>query len=203
MQDNSIDIVDTYLTEGERPRGHRVRRPSGRPRAIHVAGAACLAAACVAAALVLLLPAGAGAAPSVSSVAQLAARGPSSPPPAANPRDPVDWLDQRVGRARFPNWSLRFGLTAVGQRIDRVAGRRVVTVYYQRGRAPAIAYTLVGGPALARPTARVDRAGALELRVLSVAGRLVVSFRRDRHTCVLSGMGVTAPELERLASASR
>jgi hypothetical protein len=34
---------------------------------------------------------------------------------------------------------------------------------------------------------------------MSVNSRLVVTWRRAGHTCVLSGMGVTADELEQLA----
>ncbi len=173
-------------------------RPARRRRVIAGAGLAGAAAA-LAVALVLLLPAGAPVAPSVADAASLAVRGSASSAPASDAKAPDAWLDQRVGRVYFPNWSWRFGWTAVGQRVDRLGGRRMVTVYYE-GHGTSVAYTIVSGSVLARPASRIDHSGGLEIRVLSVDGRLVVTWRRDGHTCVLSGMGVTAPELERLAA---
>jgi hypothetical protein len=75
----------------------------------------------------------------------------------------------------------------------------MVTVYYQR-RYTQIAYTIVSGRSLPVPPGKVVHVGTERLRTLSVNGRLVVTWRRAGHTCVLSGMGVTAEELERLAA---
>jgi hypothetical protein len=109
-------------------------------------------------------------------------------------------LEQGVGRVYFPNWGDQgLGWAAVGQRSDQLRGRRVVTVYYQ-GHGTQIAYTIVSGPALPFPAGTVVRKGAERLRTLSVRGRLVVTWRRAGRTCVLSGMGVTANQLEQLAT---
>ena len=43
-------------------------------------------------------------------------------------------------------------------------------------------------------------ANGTELRTLTLNGRQVVTWRRDGDTCVLSGTGVTAAELQKLAA---
>lgn len=75
----------------------------------------------------------------------------------------------------------------------------MVTVYYE-GHRTEIAYTIVSGPGLPVPAGTVVPRGSERLRTLSVDGRLVVTWRRAGHTCVLSGMGVTADQLEDLAA---
>ncbi len=104
-----------------------------------------------------------------------------------------------MGRVYFPNWLKPFGWAAVGQRSDQLAGRRIATVYYQ-GHYTTVAYSIVGGSALSRPAGQRVRVNGVPMRAFSIDGRLVVSWRRRGHTCVLSGMGVTAAELEQLAS---
>jgi hypothetical protein len=104
-----------------------------------------------------------------------------------------------VGDVYFPDWARRFGWRAVGQRTDHLKGRVAVTVYYQwHGRQ--LAYTIVGAPALKTPSASVRMLNGTELRTLQLGGRLVVTWRRDNHTCVLSGKGVPASELQQLAA---
>ena len=58
----------------------------------------------------------------------------------------------------------------------------------------------MSGPGLPVPAGPVVRKGDERLRTLSVDGRLVVTWKRAGHTCVLSGMGVTADELQQLAA---
>lgn len=225
MEDNSERSVDAHETPDSEPRELRAaaaihdaaaavrapdrlrarieadrRRatPRGRRRTVYGIGLASAVAA-VALALVLLLPAGTPGAPSVSEAAALAVRGSAAAAPSSDPQAPDARLDQRVGVLYFPNWSWRFGWTAVGQRSDVLSGRKMLTVFYQ-GHQSTIAYTIVSGSVLARPDGSVRHLGRLELRLLSVDGRLLVSWRRDGHTCLLSGMGVTATQLERLAA---
>ena len=63
-----------------------------------------------------------------------------------------------------------------------------------------VAYTIVGVPALSQPKASVTQKNGVELRTLKVDGRTVVTWRRDGHTCVISGPGLSATDLQRLAA---
>jgi hypothetical protein len=182
--------------EADRPRAVAAAR---RRMALYSATVASSAAIVLVLAL-LLLPASRPGGPSVSEAATIAVRGPTGPGPGPDPHSPLARLGQSVGRVYFPNWGYQgLGWAAVGQRSDQVRGRRMVTVYYQ-GQGTQIAYTIVSGPGLPVPPGTVVRRGAERLRTLSVDGRLVVTWRRAGHTCVLSGMGVTAEQLEQLAA---
>ncbi len=168
------------------------RAGARRPRLIY-GGALAGAVAAAVAALVLLLPGGTPGSPSVSQAAALALRGPTMAAPLArNGR-----LNRDVGVVYFPNWS-RLGWLATGQRVDRLVNRLAVTVYY-RGEGHQIAYTILDAPALpwARSTGWSLR--GVELQSFSSRGRMIVTWRRNGHTCVLSGAGVSARMLSRLA----
>lgn len=177
-------------------------RPSARVaarRRAGYAGALASALAAVIVALVLVLPGGAPGAPSVSQAAALATRGPSSPAPAPDPSHPTVNLGRNIEDVYFPNWSTKLGWRATGQRADRINGRLALTVYYGwRGRT--VAYTIVGAPPLSQPAAHLTNLNGTELRTLSLDGRLVVTWRRGAHTCVLSGVGVPASVLQQLAA---
>jgi anti-sigma factor RsiW len=180
--------------EAERPgRAVRTRRQLG------YAGALSAALAVIVLALVLLLPGGAPGAPSLSQAAALAARGPAAPAPAPDPDRPQRQLGQNLERVYFPNWTSRFGWQAVGQRTDQIDGRPAVTVYYQ-WQGKRIAYTILGAPPLSQPAAQVTRMHGVELRTLRLDGRLVVTWRRAGHTCVLSGAAVSPAQLQQLAA---
>jgi hypothetical protein len=184
----------------------RARIEAARPtrsvvarRRLVYAGGLAGALAAVALALVLVLPGGTPGAPSISDAASLAARGPTQAPPAPDPMRPESMLHQNVGEVYFPNWGRSLGWRAVGSRTDRLGGHQAVTVYYQ-WREDRIAYTIVSAPALAKPAAQRIWLHGTELRTQSQNGRVVVSWYRAGDTCVLSGRGVTAGELQKLAA---
>jgi hypothetical protein len=158
-------------------------------------GALAGAVAAAVAALILLLPGGAPGAPSVSQAAALALRGPvmAAPVPARGGAR----LKQDVEEIYFPNWSW-VGWRAVGQRKDRLGHRLAVTVYYQHG-AKRIAYTIVASPALHWPGMAEHRLHGVEFQSFASGTRLIVTWRRAGHTCVLSGSGVSAAALSKLA----
>jgi anti-sigma factor RsiW len=177
-------------------------RPTGRVvarRRLVYGGGLAGALAAVALALVLLLPGGTPGAPSISDAASLAARGPTQGPPAPDPIHPEAVLHQNVGEVYFPNWGRSLGWRAVGSRTDRLGGHQAITVYYQ-WREDRIAYTIVSAPALAKPAAQSTWLHGTELRTQTQDGRVVVSWYREGETCVLSGSGVTAGELQKLAA---
>jgi hypothetical protein len=177
-------------------------RPSRRTaarRRIAYGGGFAGAFAAIALALILILPSGTPGAPSVSEAAALAVRGPNQPAPAPDPSSPTARLGQSVGDVYFPNWASRLHWRAVGERTDRLGGRQAVTVYYAWGNA-RIAYTIVGAPALAEPSAAKTWLNGTEMQTVTLNGRLVVTWRRAGDTCVLSGSGVRAAELQTLAA---
>ena len=193
--------------ESERaPTALRARIEAGRPtkrtrtrRRIAFAGGLAGALAVVALALVLVLPGGTPGAPSVSDAAALAVRGPSQAAPVPDPSNPGVRLSQNVGDVYFPNWTGSFHWRAVGARTDQLDGHQAVTVYYDSN-GKRLAYTIVGSPALAQPSAHRTWRDGTELRTLTKDGRLVVTWRRGNVTCVLSASGVTAAELQKLAA---
>jgi hypothetical protein len=177
-------------------------RPSGAARTrrrLVYGGATAAAFAAVVLALVLAVPSGTPGSPSVSDAAALAARGPVQAAPAPDPSMPGARLHQSVGDVYFPNWTSQFGWKAVGARVDKLGGRTAVTVYY-RWKGDTIAYTIVHSPSLAEPPANASTSGGTELRTLELNGREVVTWRRAGDTCVLSGAGVKAAELQKLAA---
>jgi ribosomal protein L34 len=188
------------------PERLRARIEAARParkvvarRRLRYAGGLAGALAALALALVLALPGGAPGAPSVSDAAGLAVRGPTQAPPTPDPTSPGATLHQNVGEVYFPNWDRKFGWRAVGARTDQLGGHKAITVYYQ-WHNHRIAYTIVSEPTLAQPAAHRTWLHGTELRTLTHNGRLVVSWYRAGDTCVLSGSGVKAAELQKLAA---
>ena len=130
--------------------------------------------------------------PTVPSVVALASRGPAAPPPAESAAAPRRLLDARVGTVYFPNYQASRSFVAIGQRTDRIADRLAVTVFYERDGA-RVAYSIVSGPPLSEP------AWSGGYRSLVLGRRIVVTWRRGGHTCVLSATGVSDRVLLTLA----
>ncbi len=189
------DVAPVQLRARIEAQRHRANRP--RTRAFY-GGALTAAAAAVALAVILLLPGGAPGAPSVSQAAGLAVRGPSMGAPSIAQTRGYMQLNQDVQELYFPNWARR-GWTAAGQRSDGLAGRQAVTVYYDHG-GTRIAYTILSTPALKRPGAQTRWVDGTKLQSFRLDGRVVVTWRRSGHTCVLSGTGVSPQVLSQLAA---
>jgi anti-sigma factor RsiW len=148
--------------------------------------------------LALLLPGGAGG-PSVVEASELAAQPAETAAPGPVPLEPA-LLDASAEGLAFPNWAEEFGWRATGIREDEIDGRRAVTVFYEKeGRR--IGYTIISGDAIDPPdeASTADRDG-VTLRGLSADGRVIVTWPRGGHTCVLSGTGVEAETLLDLAA---
>ncbi|MBV8430091.1 MAG: hypothetical protein JO244_02940 [Solirubrobacterales bacterium] len=176
-----------------------LRRPARPPRRRLVFGGALAGAvAAVVAALVLLLPGGTPGAPSVSQAAALSLQGPVMAAPLPDRTHPTVKLRQDVEEVYFPNWS-SLGWRAVGQRVDRFGHRMAVTVYYQHA-GVRIAYTILAAPALRWPGTPTQWIGQVKLQSFGSGKRVVVTWRRDGHTCILAGSGVGAQALAELAA---
>jgi anti-sigma factor RsiW len=183
--------------QGRRPRAHSGRRPALR-RALGLASA--LALTGVATALVLL--GGARPAPTVAEAAVLG----SLPPTAPVQKPPEDHTihvmlpHARAAGLPFPYWEDRFGWRAVGLRRDRIGGRLLTTVLYAR-HDQRLAYTIVAGSALPNDAGAgvTVRLGTV-LHSVSIGRRVVVTWLRRGHTCVLSGTGVAVDALAALGA---
>ncbi len=134
---------------------------------------------------------------SVDSVLAVATRPPAG---VAAIGAPGPLLDEEFEGVRYPNYAARFKWQPGGVRADEVKNRATRTVFYRKG-TTTIAYTIVAGDALPEPSDGVaTRREGVELRSLRRDGRNVVTWRRQGHTCVLSGAGVSQDTLQELAS---
>jgi hypothetical protein len=177
----------------ERGRAPRAPRRRFAPlRGALVAGTAAVLA------LVLVLPGVLSGSLSVTEAAAFAEKPPTQPAPAGVPGTP-QLLRAEVDDVPFPNYAKKFGWKAVGARHDKSSGHDVTTIYYRKdGRT--IAYSIVSGDALHRPSsARSTARGGKEYRILRADARTVVTWERGSHTCVLSASHVSPSELVALA----
>jgi anti-sigma factor RsiW len=178
--------------QGRRSPAHSGRRPAPR-RALGLASALALTGLATA----LVLVGGASPAPTVAEAAVIGAL----PPTAPVQKPPEDHtIHVMLPRARaaglpFPYWEDRFGWRAVGLRRDRIDGRLLTTVIYAR-HDQRLAYTIVAGSALPNDArAGVTGRDGTVLRSVSIGRRVVVTWLRRGHTCVLSGTGVAVDAL--------
>jgi anti-sigma factor RsiW len=176
--------------------GLGARRSRGRqlvPR-LALAGTAAVVGAIVAA---VLLTGGPGA-PTVADAARLAAEPPAQPAPA-----PAGQAGMRlaigVNGVAFPDFARAYGWQAVGVRHGRIDGRDATVVYYRKG-GRRLAYAIVAGSGLQPPSdGQTEVRRAVPYRAVRLNDRLVVTWRRAGHTCVLIG-DAARPELVKLAS---
>jgi hypothetical protein len=151
-------------------------------------------------ALVLTLVAlgGGEASLTVADAATLAAR-PATVSVPEPPHDRATLPHLRGAGLPFPYWEDDFGWKATGVRSDVVDGRALTTVFY-RSQGRRIAYTIVAGARLpAAPGAETVSRSGIVVHVLPGHRRLVVTWLRRGHTCVLSGTDVPLDALLKLA----
>jgi len=183
------------------PLALRLRRRALAERSQRRPAAFALGLAGVLAALVLMLGSlgGGQGVLTVAEAATIAARPPTAV--VAEPRDDAASLPQvSAAGLPFPYWEDRFGWVATGARNDDVGGRRLTTVFY-RSHGREIAYTIVpGAPLHAVAGARTTERSGVVVHSFVNGGRLVVTWERRGHTCVLSGTGVSVDALSKLAA---
>lgn len=178
------------------------RRPArrggrGRPRWLlpRVATAVVVAAA-IAIVAAVLFDGGPGA-PTIAEAAQFAAAEPSG----AAPRSLGDGarLAVDVEGVVFPDLLRSYGWQAVAVNRGRIDGREATAVVYEKG-GRRLVYVVVAGDALPWPPGGESTTrNGVRLDTLRIDGRLVVTWRRLGHTCVLIG---DAPRSELLTVAS-
>lgn len=110
-------------------------------------------------------------------------------------------LNVSVDGVPFPYWEEKFGWRASGARRDTVAGHTVQTVFYTAKGGARIGYAIVSGtPAPAVSGGVVRWRDGTPYRLVNVGGVQVVTWTRGGRRCVVSGRGVSAQDLLRLAS---
>ncbi len=177
------------------------RRPKRRlPRPL-LAGATALATLVVA--LVLTLGGGGGPAPIVQDAAALTLRPATAPPPAES-HARRGQLAAAVEGVAFPYWEESLGWRSNGTREDRIDGRPVMTVFYVDARGQRLGYAIAGGgdgwgSVLRESGGSVHWRHGTAYRLLRLHGAQTVVWLRSGRLCVLSGRGVPAATLLRLA----
>jgi anti-sigma factor RsiW len=179
---------------------HRRERDTARRRlrwaVPRLAVAGTLAA--VAIVVAVALSGGPAGGPTVADAARLAARPPSAPAPPRLDHSPAK-LAARVDGVVFPDLLRSYGWRAVGLRRDHLDGRDATVVSYAKG-GSRIAYVIVSGPGLARPSgAQTTVRRGVELQTLRLNGQPAVTWQRLGHTCLLTGTS-SRGELLTLAS---
>lgn len=134
----------------------------------------------------------------VADAATLAAR-PAIAAVSEPPEDRATLPSLGAAGLPFPYWEDRFGWKATGVRADDVDGRVLTTVFY-RSDGRRIAYTIVPGTRLpAVPGANTIIRSGVVVHVSTDNRRLIVTWLRRGHTCVLSGVDVPLSTLTALA----
>jgi hypothetical protein len=177
----------------------RARRGARSPVGLRLglAGGGLLAGG--AAALVLALS-GAGSALTLQRETALTLRPATLAAPGESTRQRTQ-LDAAVEGVPFPYWQDRFGWRSSGARRDTLAGRTVQTVFYTSSSGARIGYAIVSGtPTNAVSGGIVRWRDGTPYRIATVHGAPVVTWLRGGRRCVVSGRGVSAQELLRLAS---
>jgi hypothetical protein len=169
----------------------RIKRRSSAPR-LALAGGLAVVAAVVAA---IVLTGGPGG-PTVADAARLASKPPTGQAPAAISSTK---LSAGVQGVAFPNFARWAGWQTQGVLHGKVDGRDATVVFYRKdGRR--IAYAIVAGSELPEPSeGQVTNRYGVDYQTLRLNGRLVVTWPRGGHTCVLIG-DATRAELVKLAS---
>jgi len=127
----------------------------------------------------------------VLEVVALHDRGSEGPPPSPLP-DPGD-------RDGFADFAARAHWAPSGSREDRLEGRVISTVFWDRA-GRRVAYSAVSGAPVDAPddARRTGRRGVL-LRSFGVGGRTAVTWNENGHTAVISAIGISRAALYNLA----
>jgi len=185
--------IESMVAERTGPRGR------GRgARRLSLVGAPAVCALVLA--LVLVLSSGGGSTLTLSKTVALTLRPATMSAPAQSPGD-GSMLAVAVDGIAFPYWEGSFGFRATGERVDRLDGRTVTTVFYADTDKRWIGYAIVAGAPAPHVSGGVLRSRAgTQYRVSTEDGAQVVTWLRDGRLCVVAGHGVSPGTLLALAS---
>jgi hypothetical protein len=176
----------------------RAGAPRRRRRKLAFGGAVAAAAAAVALALVLTLPGDVLGGPTIVEASELAAQPATMPAPLQDAARPK-LLKKQVEGVPYPYWDdLKW--EASGSRADELDGRRITTVFYNRG-GKRVGYQIIPGKRVAPPVATDQQTiDGTVFRTFKANDTTIVTWVRGNHTCVLSSRGVPSQVLVKLAS---
>lgn len=157
-------------------------------------------AAIACAVVLIVIIAGGSAAPTIAQAASLGARPAMLPAPTHNTSKPA-LLKITTAGVPYPYWEDEFGWRAIGVRNDKLGGRKTTTVFYRNGHGQRIAYSIVSGGTLSYPKQSTwQTRHGVHVDISADGSRTIVSWQRDGHSCVLSGVNVRPAALVALAS---
>lgn len=174
----------------------RRRRPRLRLRVL-LPGATALAA--VAAAAIAFGGGGSAPGPNLLQTARLAL----APPTMAAPAEDLahqDRLGVAVEGISFPYWDHTIGWRTLGRRSDTLAGRRIVTVFYEGHAGSQVGYTIVPGSPVPVGGGRTVEFDRVRFTLLAEGQARLVTWLRAGHTCVIAGRSVGYKTLLTLAT---
>jgi hypothetical protein len=176
------------------------RRSRGRWR-FEAAGAL----VAVAAVVVLVIVTSVGRSPahtiSLTEAAALALAPPDGAAPAHSASNPALLRVSSDGVA-FPAWT-GSGWHATGTRHGSIAGRAVTTVYYADAAGRRVGYAIVAGRSAEQLPGGVPVLySSADYRLYVQGDQQVLTWHHEGRLCVVSGRGVGAAELLRLAGAA-
>jgi anti-sigma factor RsiW len=200
----AAEPTEGALTGAARPgaSGKAAKQPRRRPRFRLGFGVPALAGAVALAAVVAVLLIGnnGSSGPTLHQTARVALASATLPPPSANGSNPAV-LNARVDGIPFPDWGGHIGWPAVGQRTDTIDGQRVHTVFYGKHNGTRIGYAIVAGSPVAVSGGKTISENDVHYTLFDAGGARAITWRRDGHTCVIAGRGVSDATLTALASA--
>ena len=189
--------LDALIAEPSQPAKHKRRWPRMR-LGFALPAMAAVAAAVVAA--VLIIGGNASTGPTLPQTARAALSASTLPAPATSATNPAQ-LDVSVGGLPFPDWSRNIGWRTVGQRNDTLGGRRVVTVFYAGHKGTRVGYAIVSGAPIKVSGNTSLYEGGTTYTLFKLGSARGITWRRDGHTCVIAGRGISNARLLALAGA--
>lgn len=186
--------LESMVAEQTMPAKRKRQRPRFRIGFALPAVATALAAVVAA---VLIIGSGSSG-PTLPQTAQAALSASTLPPPPVSRANPAQ-LDVKVDGIPFPNWNRNIGWRTLGERNDTLGGRRVVTVFYAGHNGTQIGYAIVSGSPLKVSGDKTLHEGATTYTLFNAGRARGVTWRRDGHTCVIAGRGVSDATLLALA----
>ena len=177
-----------------------VASPSrARPLRARVATLGALGAAAMAAIVLVLTNLGGSGAPTFRQIQALTLSRPTTSAVLESTAHQNE-LNISVQGLPFPYWRERFGWQATGARTDHIAGRSLTTVFYEGSGDQHIGYAILAGSAPHTEGGSIVWRDGVPYRLMINGALASVTWQRSGHLCVVSGNGVRAATLLRLAS---